>query len=230
MPLARAYHRWVTHPLWPLYDLRLRTERLELRLPTDADIVALCAVARAGIHPADEMPFAYPWTRKESPRFERDFFQFYLKLPGDWRPDNWSLGLGVFRDGEPIGVQQLAANDFAAMRRVNTGSWLGRSHQRQGFGTEMRGAVLALAFEGLGAEVAETEAFLDNHASAGVSRALGYVSNGIGRLSPDGVPRDTERFRMTAADWGSRPRPPVVLEGLEGCRESFGVRAAEGPP
>ena len=213
----------MAHPLWPIYDLRLRTDGLELRLPHEDDIADLCAIAVAGIHPADEMPFAYPWSRVEHPRFERDFFQFYLKLIGDWRPDRWSLGLGVFRDGEAIGVQELAANDFASMRRVSTGSWLGQAHQRQGFGKEMRGAVLALAFDGLGADVAETEALLDNHASAGVSRRLGYASNGIGRLAPDGVPRDTERFRMTLSDWRGRLRPAVSIEGLNGCRELFGV-------
>ena len=30
------------HP-WPLFDLRLRTPRLELRLPTDDDLLALAA-------------------------------------------------------------------------------------------------------------------------------------------------------------------------------------------
>ena len=87
----------------------------------------------------------------------------------------------------------------------------------------MRGAVLALAFDGLGAETAETEAFLDNPASAGVSRALGYVSNGIGRLAPDGVPRETERFRMTTEALRARPRPPVSIEGLEAGLELFGA-------
>ena len=163
----------MAHPLWPIYDLRLRTDRLELRLPTEDEIATLCAAARAGIHPVDEMPFAYPWTRKESPGFERDFYQFYLKARADWRPDRWSLILGVFAGLDAIGVQELAATEFASLRSVNTGSWLGQAYQRRGFGTEMRGAVLALAFDGLGAETAETEAFLDNPASAGVSRALG---------------------------------------------------------
>ena len=213
----------MSHPLWPLYDLRLRTDRLDLTLPDEDEIASLCAVAMAGIHPVDEMPFAYPWTRKESPRFEREFYQFYLKSRADWRSDRWSLILGVFVDGEAIGVQELAATDFASLRTVNTGSWLGQAHQRRGIGKEMRGAVLALAFDGLGAEAAETEAFLDNPASAGVSRALGYGSNGIGRLAPDGVPRETERFRMTSEAWRTRPRPPVAIEGLGAGRDLFGV-------
>ena len=101
------------------------------------------------------------------------------------------------------------------MRAVATGSWLGSAYQRQGIGKEMRAAVLALAFDRLGAEIAETEAFVDNPASAGVSRALGYVPNGTGRLAPDGFRRETERFRMTVAEWRARPRPTVSIEGLD---------------
>jgi hypothetical protein len=36
------------HP-WPLFDLRVRTPNLELRLPTDDDLLELARVARAGI-------------------------------------------------------------------------------------------------------------------------------------------------------------------------------------
>ena len=61
-----------------------------------------------------------------------------------------------------VGVQGLVARDFAVMRAVATGSWLGAEFQRRGIGKEMRGAVLALAFDGLGAQIAETEAFVDN--------------------------------------------------------------------
>ena len=85
----------------------------------------------------------------------------------------------------------------------------------------MRAAVLALAFDGLGAEVAETEAFLDNPASAGVSRSLGYQPNGFGSIAPEGVARPTERFRLTREGWLARSRPPVAIEGLESCRDMF---------
>ena len=56
----------------------------------------------------------------------------------------------------------------------------------------MRAAVLAFAFDGLGAQVAESSAFLDNAASNAVSRALGYEENGFGSLAPQGVARDTQ--------------------------------------
>ena len=73
----------MAHPLWPLYDLRLRTERLELFLPNEDELVELCQLARAGIHPPDEMPFAIPWSIKPSPRFEREFIQFHWGTRAD---------------------------------------------------------------------------------------------------------------------------------------------------
>jgi RimJ/RimL family protein N-acetyltransferase len=90
----------------------------------------------------------------------------------------------------------------------------------------MRQAVLALAFDHLGAEVAESEAFLDNPASNRVSLALGYEPNGFGRLAPRGVARETQRFRLTADGWRSRPRPPVTVDGLDGCLGLFGLPSA----
>ena len=212
----------MTDPLWPLFDLRLAIGEIELRLPSDAEIAELCAVARAGVHAPDEMPFAYPWTRKPSPRFEREFAQWHWKQRAAWDPAAWWLELAVFEAGRPIGSQALAARQFAALRTVSTGSWLGLGRQGRGIGKAMRTSVLSLAFDGLDAEIAETEAFVDNRRSAGVSRALGYVSNGFGRLAPEGVAREAERFRLTRAAWQALPRPPVAIEGLAGCRELFG--------
>lgn len=59
--------------------------------------------------------------------------------------------------------------------------------------------------------------------SLGVSRAVGYEENGIGRLAPRGEARDMQRFRMTIAGWKSRARPEVRVEGLDACLELFGV-------
>jgi RimJ/RimL family protein N-acetyltransferase len=207
----------------PLFGLTLRTERLVLRLPTDSELLDLMDLAMAGIHPPDEMPFGVAWSVMPSPAFERSYLAYHWDNRASWTPESWELGLGVSLDGRLIGMQGIHARAFAATRTVNTGSWLGRDFQGQGYGKEMRAAVLALAFDGLGALAAETEAFLDNHGSAGVSRALGYRENGLGSLSPQGVPRPTQRFRMTDEDWRSRPRPSIVIEGLAACLERFGV-------
>ena len=47
---------------WPLFGLRLRSEHLVLRLPTDDDLPAFVDLGKAGIHPPDEMPFGVAWS------------------------------------------------------------------------------------------------------------------------------------------------------------------------
>jgi len=208
---------------WPLFGLRLRTERLVLRLPTEEELTPLLAIARKGIHPPDEMPFGVAWSTLPSPEFERGFMQHHWSKRGSWRPDDWFLNLTAEFEGTPIGSQSIDARDFAIHRTVSTGSWLGREFQRRGFGKEMRAAVLGFAFDGLAARAAETSALLDNAASNAVSRGLGYEENGLGSLAPHGVARTTQNFRMTAEIWRSRPRPPLTIEGLDACREMFGA-------
>ena len=185
--------------------------------------VRLLAVAKAGIHPPGEMPFGVAWSTIPSPEFERSFMRHHWEKRATWRPDDWVLNLMVELEGAPIGSQTINASRFEVMRTVGTGSWLGGEFQGRGYGKEMRAAVLGLAFDGLGAHAAESDAFLDNAASNGVSRSLGYRENGRGSLAPEGVARETQRFRMTVEDWRSRPRPDLAIEGLEACRDMFGV-------
>jgi hypothetical protein len=40
----------MAHPYWPLWDLVVRTPTVELRMPTDDDLVRLAQLAGAGIH------------------------------------------------------------------------------------------------------------------------------------------------------------------------------------
>jgi len=219
------------HPLWPLYDLRITTAdpavgQLELRVPTEAELPPFVALASRGIHPAEEMPFSIPWTDLPSPARERSSYQFYMSTRAGWAVDDWILTCGVWVDGEPAGFQDLRAHEFPRFRTVGTGSWVGRSFQGRGIGKLMRQAILALAFDHLGALVAETEAFVDNPASARVSLGVGYEPNGIGQLPQRGVPHDSQRFRMTIEGWRARARPTVTVEGLDDCLEMFGLGAS----
>jgi RimJ/RimL family protein N-acetyltransferase len=208
---------------WPLFGLRIWSERLVMRLPTEADLLRLMAVAQAGIHPEGEMPFGVAWSTSPSLEFEQGFVRHHWGNWANWAPEDWHLNLMVDLDGQPIGSQSVYARGFAIHRTVDTGSWLGRAYQGRGLGTEMRAAVLSFAFDGLGTRVAESSAFLDNAASNRVSRKLGYEENGRGSLAPEGVARETQRFRMTLNAWRSRPRPPVTIEGLDACRALFGA-------
>ena len=91
----------------------------------------------------------------------------------------------------------------------------------------MRGAVLALAFDGLGAEVAESNAFLDNLASLG--REPGARLQ-LERLRPARAGGRRARDRAVPDDreaWAATPRPAVAIEGLDGCLDLFGRRGGE---
>jgi len=209
--------------LWPLYDLRLSTGDIVLRYPTEAELPAFVEVIEAGIHPLDEMPFGIAWTDVPTTRRNIDSYQWWMGSRGRWAAASWVLTMGVWERGRPVGFQDLRGDDFSVFRTVSTGSWLGREFQGRGIGRSMRQAILAFAFDHLGAEVAETEAFLDNPASNKVSLAVGYEPNGFGRLAPRGVARETQKFRLTRDAWRSRPRPDVRVDGLEGCLELFGL-------
>jgi RimJ/RimL family protein N-acetyltransferase len=211
------------HALWPLYDLRLRTPALELRVPTEEELVALCRVARAGVHDPAYMPFTVPWTDQPSPQFEREFIKFHWGARAQWSPERWRLGLAVFHDGEPMGFQDLGADDFPVLREVHTGSWLGLAFQGHGYGKQMRAAVLHLAFAELGAVVATSSVFADNAASLAVSRALGYEPNGVGRKAPRGEPRDHLQLRLTRERWQARRYCDVEVTGIDTSRDMFGV-------
>ena len=208
--------------LVPLFDLRLRTPRLELRLPTRPELEELRELARDGVHPPDEMPFAVAWT--DEPYSEEWVVAFHEQQREAWRPEAWDLELGVWADGDLAGVQALFAKNFAGSRTVGTGSWLGARFQRRGIGTEMRAAVLELAFRGLGAEVAQSGAIEGNVASLRVAEKLGYRVVGSGTVAPRGVHVGHTDVELRREDW--RPPFEVEIEGLGTCLPLFGVSPA----
>ncbi len=209
------------HP-WPIFDLRVRTPNLELRLPTDDDLLELARVARAGIVDADRTVFLVPWHKLPSPAFERQFLLHWWGDRSRWSPTAWSLGLAVLKDGRPIGVQELMARNFAIKRVINSGSWLGREFQGRGLGTEARAAILGLAFDGLGADAAESGYIEGNAASARVSEKLGYRVTGDEFFAIEGKRKLEIKVRCTPETW-RRDLVPVTIEGLEACLKLFGV-------
>ena len=211
----------MTHRYWPLFDLRVRTPRVELRVPDEEDLDALARLAGEGIHDDGAMPFLTPWTLR--PNVERSVLQWHWRQRGAWAPDGWNLDFVVLDGGEVVGSQGVGATDFAVTRQVRSGSWLGKRHQGRGLGKEMRSAVLHFAFAGLGAEVALSGAFSDNAPSLGVSRALGYQEDGYQVRNRQGVAAREVRFRLERAAWERTRRSDVEIEGIEPCRTMFGL-------
>jgi RimJ/RimL family protein N-acetyltransferase len=203
--------------------LELRSERLRLRLPTDAELLDVMALARAGIHPPDEMPFAIAWTDASSePGFVDGFAAFHEEALATWTPERWMLNLIAFADGEPVGTQGIGAMGFATERTVETGSWLGAASQGHGLGTEMRVAVLELAFGVLGA-VAARSGWSEGGAgqSARVSARLGYRETGTHILRPRDEPVVQHDLLLERDEW--RCPIDVELEAVGPCLPLFGA-------
>ena len=146
---------------------------------------------------------------------------------GSWSPTSWMCPLAVLADGVVVGLQAFGAEQFALRRSVGSGSWLGQVHQGHGLGTEMRAAMLHLAFAGLGAVRAESGAWHDNAASLGVSRKLGYEDNGEEWLVRGDRPDREVRLLLRRERWEETRRDDIELVGLDPCLPFFGAVDAE---
>lgn len=170
-----------TDPLvrvWPLFGLVLTTPRLVLTPVRDEHVPGVVDAALAGIHDPARMPFSIPWTDASPEVLTTETAKYLWGLRASVSVSDWTINFAVLHEGRVIGLQDLAASSFGVLRRVRSGSWLTRSAHGQGFGTEMRAAVLQFAFDHLGATSAVSEAVHWNQPSLGVSRRLGYRDNG----------------------------------------------------
>ena len=210
--------------LWPTFGLELTTPRLTLRLPSEEELVAAAVLAGEGVHHPHERPFLTPWTEGSAEDRARSVLGGHWYRLSSWEQDDWSLGMAVLdRAGTVMGVATLRARDFRVRREVTTSSWLGLRFQGQGYGTEARTALLTLAFDHLGASDATSEVFQNNHASQGVSRKLGYESDGISRDRREDEVVVSDRLRLTSARWAAlADRVPVRVSGLEPALSMFG--------
>lgn len=213
----------VAHTYPPL-NVEVRTPRLTLAGATDELLERLVPVVRAGVADAEPWPFDDPMSLYEdSP--DREWRWLRAIWAGRARVDNgfWRLYFVVLLDGDPIGVQDLIGHEFATFVTVSTFSWLGPGRRGRGIGTEMRAAVLHLAFAGLAAREATSEAFTDNEASNGVSRALGYAPDGMAWATRRGEAAPLRRWRLTRDAWDRVRRDDVELTGVAECLPVLGL-------
>ncbi|MEV7801562.1 GNAT family protein [Microbispora sp. NPDC088329] len=211
---------------WPLFALRLTTPRLELRLPDLDDLDALADRAAEGVHDSDAMPFGVPWTDAPPHERARSTVQFHFRQWGAWSPGDWSCCFVTVWEGQVVGMQAMSAVDFAVTREISTGSWLGQRFQGRGIGTEMRAAVLHLAFAGLGARYARSSAFTDNPRSLAVSRKLGYRDDGLSVHTRRSEAVLQQRLRLSREEWTAPGG--FGIHGLEPCLPLFGIDAPDG--
>ena len=228
----------VTHRYWPLLDLRLTTPDLQLRVMTEADLADLAEQLPDDV---EQDPAATTYSGFDvATNRGVVVHQTYWRHFGTWSPQAWRLNFVVHSGGELVGVQELEGNDFPALRTVDTSSHLIASARGRGLGQQMRRAVLALAFGPLEAQAAITSAWHDNHASLGVSRALGYQPNGV-ELHRRGDGVDTMvHLRLTRAGYlagnlagnlaanlaakpAANPAGDITISDFEPCRPLFAL-------
>ena len=214
----------MAHPIWPFFDLRVVTPRLELIAIDDEVGVELAHLAAKGIHDPGFMPFAFEWTDVPSPQLERNTLQFYWRTRAAISPAEWTVDMAVRADGRIVGTTGMIARSFATLRTFETGSWLGREFQGSGLGKEMRVAMLHLGFVGFGGRMATTAAFDDNGASLGVTRSLGYEPNGTAAKVRRGEAATSLLFTMNREQFDARlRRDDIVLHGVEPCLPLLGL-------
>lgn len=213
-----------------LSDLRLRTPLVELRVSTRRDLDTLIAIQDQGLHDPRVRPFSVAWT--DRPREQRVYetMTYWQEAVESWGTPTWAVSFAVIaRDrGEVvIGQQMLRANDEDRSAPVSTNSWLGREFHNQGYGTHMRAAVLAFAFETLQVPAAASASFVSNPSSWRISEKLGYVEVGRRTLAPRGEPQECmdmqvrrDRFMERQASLGLA----VEILGDTQARDVFPVR------
>ncbi|HEY1917855.1 MAG TPA: GNAT family protein [Streptosporangiaceae bacterium] len=211
------------HTYSPL-NVEVRTPRLTLAGATDELLERLVPIVRAGVANTAPWPFDDPISLYEdSPQREWQWLRSIWRGRARVEPDFWRLYFAVLLDGEPAGMQTVTGSDFARFGTVTTFSWLAPGRRGRGIGTEMRAAILHLAFAGLGAREAGSDAFTDNHASNGVSRALGYEPNGTDWDTRRGEAALIQRWRLTRENWERTRRDDIELAGVQECLPALGL-------
>jgi RimJ/RimL family protein N-acetyltransferase len=205
-----------------MFDIRLTTPDLQLRHLREADLGSLAAIFPDD---AELDPSSTTYDGLDLARNRRvGVHQTYWRGRAGWCPESWALSFGVFRDGELVGYQGLEGHDFPRLRTVDSSSFLTSHVRGQGLGKQMRAAVLTLAFGPLGARFAITSAWSDNAASLGVSRALGYVENGMTADRRGDLAAEMAHLRLTRQRWTVSGWPEQIeVSGVQECMAFFGL-------
>jgi len=212
--------------LYPPFGLHVVAGPLELRGLTDELIRELCDVAEAGIHDPGEMPFYFPWSAAPAGELGRNTAAYHWSKRSLFKPEDFCLDLAVLLDGRVIGCQGVAAKHFPVTRTGETGSWLGREFQGRGLGTAMRQAFCELLFDHLGFEEITSAAFLDNPASLGVSRKVGYQPTVVNRIKRrEGELALNQGLVLTPGTF-VRGDVPIEVTGAGAVRTFIGLDAA----
>ncbi|MGA4506911.1 GNAT family N-acetyltransferase [Propionibacteriaceae bacterium G1746] len=216
--------------VYPPFGVRITCGPLVLRGITDDDIMPLVEVARRGLHDADEehSPLSFDWTAAPPQYLAINYARWAWGQRYQFTAKSWILALLVEHDGEVVGVQEGRGEQFARVRSVSTGSWLGRAAQGKGIGTLMRQAFCTFLVDELGALEVTSAAFTDNPASWRVSEKTGYRRLGTHRAARGRESVTDQVMYQLTPDTLVRPPHPLQVEGAEPLRRFLGLDSSAG--
>jgi RimJ/RimL family protein N-acetyltransferase len=198
--------------VWPVHGVRLTTPDLHLAATVESDLATLGRVLPDDV---EQDPRSTRYAGLDAGANRRAVLaQSYWRALGTWSPRQWALPFTVRRGGEVIGMQWLEGHDPGDGCVVDSSSWLVRQARGAGWGVQMRAAVISFAFGSLGARAAVSSAVLDNEASLGVSRALGYEASHRSMLEHSG--EVLQHLRLERAAWPpARVGTDVAVHGVD---------------
>ena len=182
----------------------LRTERLELSLPTDADVDAIFEACQdPGIQRYTPVPFPYDRSHAEG---------FVAQVPKDWEAGK-NLTWAIYENGALVGTIGLYRVD--GMGNGEIGFWMAPWARGGGRLAEASTAVIDWGFAGDGLALTRIEwrAVVGNVASAKAARALGFRYEGLLRRAlANAKYRDDGWIAALLKTDDRMPRPWPVLE------------------
>ncbi len=209
--------------IFPAFGIRVECGPVTLRAirESDAPRIADLAARRHPCRGCAAVPG--PWNLGDDQPLAS--LQYYYRTWATLAPNAWTLMFAVERDGELVGAQDLMTVDFPVLRTGETGSWLCLPSQGRGTGTLMRQAILALAFDHLGAIEMRSTAWVDNPNSHRVSEKCGYVVAGSSwKVREDARVRQDDL--VVTPETFVRPPYEVVVSGLDPFLEAVGLNAS----
>jgi RimJ/RimL family protein N-acetyltransferase len=216
----------MTASAYPPLNVQVHTPRLSLLGATDNLLQRLVPAVREGVVTVPPWPFDDPMSLyRDNPDREWAWLRAIWAGRAKVSDSFWRLYFVVVVDNQPVGMQDLIGNSFSTFGTVETFSWVSPQTRGQGLGKEMRQAVLHLAFDGLGARQADSGAFVDNHPSNSISRALGYVPNGVDWSTRRGEAAEVNRWKLTREQWLTKRRDDIELIGVAECRPVLGIHS-----
>ena len=182
----------------------LRTARLELSRPTEADIDAITAAAQD-----PEVP---RWTTLPSP-YTRTHGEEFVARAAKWWADEKELTWGIRSDGRWVGMIGLHRVERGGAAEI--GYWMAAPARGNGYLTEAAVAVVDFGFasEGVGLARIEWRAVVGNIPSARIARRLGFRYEGLLRQGLSDVRGRSDGWiaGLLATD-DRMPQPWPVLE------------------